>query len=148
MWQAPNQRVRAIASAKKREKERNRRPIHIKRVQAELKVVGTINTTPHITQARVLLNDLSPKGLGLFAANPIMVGQQIALTIEEPKRFYIRGRVIWCQEHDADSHVLSPTPYSYRIGIEFVFESREEEQQVAAYCDEIAKNHLFTLKAA
>jgi hypothetical protein len=142
MWQAPNQRVRAQANARKRERERVRRGIHIKRVRAEIKTVGELAAPALVTQARVLLNDFSPKGVGVFAHAPIIVGQLVSLTLEEPKRFYVKGRVVWCQEYAMESHVLSETPFHYRMGIEFVFETPEEEQQVKDYCEALGHDHL------
>jgi hypothetical protein len=111
-------------------------------------MVGKLAAVPTVAQGRLLLNDISPKGLGLFSDQPIMVGQEIALTIEEPKRFYVRGRVVWCQEADADSHILSSHPFSYRIGLVFLFQNAAEEAQVKAYCDELARDVLYGAQAA
>jgi Tfp pilus assembly protein PilZ len=148
MWQAPNQRLRAIAAQRERDRRRGRRPFHIKRVQAEVKAVGGLHVAQTVAAARVLLNDLSPKGIGLFSSAPMMVGQEVALTLEEPKRFYVRGKIVWCQELDGGTHVLSEKKFTYRIGIEFVFQSATEEQSVRAYCEELSAQHLNGSQAA
>ena len=148
MWQAPNQRVRAIAQAKRRERERARRPLHIKRVSAELKVLTLPSAAPMVTDARVLLNDFSPKGLGLFCGRPLGVGQEVAITLESPRRIYVRGRIVWCQEYDCESHVLSQRSYSYRIGVQFTFETVEEQKAIKAFCDELSKDYLLTSRVA
>ena len=140
MWQAPSQRVRALTNAKKRERERQRRPIHIKRVVGQLKIMGALGTEPVIAEARVLLNDMNTKGVGFFCGVAIAHGQEISLTIDEPKRFFIRAKVAWCQEFNTESHVLSKVSYAYRIGVHFIFASPEEEKAVADYCDEITQN--------
>lgn len=96
--------------------------------------------------ARVMLNDLSPKGVGLFSPIAIQPGQEVQLTIEEPKRFFVRGKIAWCQEYDANSHVLSRDPYSFRIGIEFEFTSAEEERQVREHCTMLIREHVFATR--
>jgi Tfp pilus assembly protein PilZ len=139
MWQAPSQRART--QAKKREK--TRKIFHLKRVQAEVKTVGGLGVPSTVTLARVILNDLTPKGIGLFTSSPMMVGQEIALTIEDPKRFYVRGRIVWCQEVANVNKVLSEHPFSYRIGIEFVVGSPEERQAIKTYCEELSRDYLY-----
>jgi hypothetical protein len=148
MWQAPSQRGRALASVRKREKDRNRKPFHLKRVTAEIKVLSSPASQPTITQARVLLNDLNPKGMGLFSATPLMVGQEVAITLEQPQRIYMRGRIIWCQEYDVDSHIMSSHSFSYRMGIQFIFESAEDEKAVKDFCEQLNRDVIFQQQAA
>ena len=143
MWQAPNQKTRSFGSSKKRNKDRLDRHFHLKRVQAELKILGVLDAPPKLFEARVLLNDLSPKGLGLFTIEPLVIGQEVALTLEEPKRFYIKARVVWCNEYDSDTHVLTDHAFSYRVGLEFSYETQEEEKGVIDYCEELAQKYLY-----
>src|SRR5690242_8040716 len=136
MWHAPNQRVRALANAKRRERERARRPIHIKRIIAAIEITdGSTNTAnPNEPQpeqpklnVRLVLNDLSPKGAGLFSPEQLIPGQMVSLRITDPEHLTIKAKVIWCQEYHANSHVLSQQSYSYRIGIEFILSPSEEQ---------------------
>ena len=92
-----------------------------------------------VAAARVVLNDLSPRGMGLFCSRSMLVGQEVAVTLDEPRRVYLRGRIIWCQEYDTESHVLSQQSYSFRVGIKFVFQSAQEEEAVKAFCEELVK---------
>lgn len=114
----------------------------MKKVRAEIKSLGTIGEKL-VIDVRVVLSDISPKGVGFFCSVPLEMGQLMALTLDDPKRFYVKGRVTWVQEHDANSHVLSQAPISYRVGLEFVFDTREEEAEVRRYCEHIAANHTF-----
>jgi hypothetical protein len=154
MWHTPNQRVRALANAKKRDRERARKPIHIKRIDATIKLVdrnsknSTQNTDLQEIHTRIVLNDLSTTGLGLFSPTAVEIGQELSLIITDPMKLELRAKVIWCQEHDANSHILSSNPYSYRIGIEFILSSQEEQQSVKAFCEEIFSNYLYTTKIA
>ncbi|MCM2277219.1 MAG: PilZ domain-containing protein [Oligoflexia bacterium] len=144
MWQAPNQRIRSIQSSKKRQQDRLRRPLHIKRVGAELKVLGQGPRQGAVAEARVILNDISHGGMGVFSSVPIVVGQEIAITLQEPRRVYLRGRVVWCQEYDTESPIISKNPFSYRMGVVFQFRDRQEEQAVKAFCEEIFREHLYS----
>jgi hypothetical protein len=147
MWQAPNQRVRAVANAKKREREKSRRPIHIKRINAQLEVKQANSQETFKTHVRLILNDLSTKGVGLFSPEPLVPGQDIVLSIADPHQINLKARVIWCQEHTANSHVISAQPFSYRMGLEFELSTVEEQQSIKVFCEEVSKNHLYSVKA-
>jgi hypothetical protein len=146
MWQAPNQRVRAAANAKKRERERSRRPIHIKRINAHVELVNPNSPEPIKTETRLILNDLSTKGVGLFSPTPFIQGQDITITITDPLQITLKGKVIWCQEHGANSHVISNQPYTYRIGVEFILPSLEDQQSVKAFYEEVCKKYLYSIR--
>ena len=141
MWQSPSQRRRALILARDRERARSKRRLHLQRVRAELKVVGEIKAA---TEAHVVLTDIGTEGLGLFASKPLPVGQQIALTIEYPRRFYVRARIISCQEYDVESHVLSRARHSYRVGVMFLFANAAERRQVEQYCELLRRDYFFT----
>jgi hypothetical protein len=147
MWQAPNARVRAAANAKKRDKERSRRPIHIKRAIAQVKAVTLNAPEGEKIEARVVLNDLSPKGVGLYTKLPLVPTQEVMVEMQDPGPITLKGRVLWCQ-HDANSHVVSVQAHSYRIGIEFITTSEDEQKAIQAFCDEVFKNHVFTGRTA
>ncbi len=137
MWQSSNPRARALA--KKRERQRNRKPLHIKRVVGDLKLLGSDG---QISQVRVILNDLTPKGVGIFCEKPLMVGKEVALTIDEPKPIYLRARIAWCQEVDSSGHIISSNPSNYRVGLMFLYETAAEQAAVKNWCDAISKEHL------
>jgi hypothetical protein len=143
MWQAPNQRLRSVIQAKKREREKKRRPVHLKRVSAEIRPLATkLGQAAAVTAARVLLNDITVKGLGIFSEHAMTPGQSISITLEEPRRFYVKGRVVWCQEFEGESRVLSAQRYSYRVGIQFVFQSAEEQAEVEKFLTELSEQHV------
>ena len=141
MWQSPNQRVRAIANSKRRERERMSSRLHIRRVA----VVVRLNEED--IPARAVLNDLSPSGIGLFSTQQLTAGQEIQISIKAPKPLQVRGTVISCQEYDSGSHILAEHTYTHRIGVQFVFDSPEQEKEVQAYCNAIAGD-LHNAKAA
>lgn len=149
MWQSQNQRPKAppvatSTTGKRRDRERRRLPVHIKRARAELKSVTSLGAAPIVAEARVVLNDMSIKGVGLFAPVELVPGTVVAITISEPTQFFIKGRVVWCQEHDATSHVLSKNAFSFRVGIEFLYENPSEQQAVKQYLEVLARDYLFS----
>lgn len=152
MWQAPNQRVGAIQNAKKRQQERLKRPIHLKRVRAEMRLIpnkethaqaATTDEQGETIEARVLLNDLSSTGIGIYAAEPMNPGCKVVITLAEPIQIQITGCVIWCQEQPACGAVITSEAFNFRIGVKFVFGSPEEEKALQDYCAEIQKQHLY-----
>jgi hypothetical protein len=151
MWHSPNQRIRALNNAKQRERERARRPFHVKRVVAHLKIQGpdvpAEDQEPVPFPIRLVLNDLSVKGVGVFAASPLVPGQEVVLTITHPMTLEIRCRVVWCQEFAANSHVLSHATFSYRLGLEFQVSGLEDQINVRTFWDDMCRNYLYSLKA-
>lgn len=146
MWQAPNTRNRAYQS-KRRQQQRKRPVFHLRRVEAELKLVSSMTnalnqTSAEVISARVILNDISEKGLGLFVSSPILVGQDVAITMEFPRRIFLKARVVFCQEIGTPQHILSENSFNYRIGLEFRFKSDEERNEMRAFCEEVVQGHL------
>jgi Tfp pilus assembly protein PilZ len=148
MWQAPNQRVEALQNAKKRRKERMDRPIHIRRARAEVRMAMPPTpveaTSPSGTpiEARVLLNDFSSKGVGVYVTEKFHVGQEVTLTIHDPTLITISGRVAWCQDQPTSHTVVSANSFKYRAGVEFIFKTPEEEAAVKAIYEELRRQHI------
>lgn len=130
----------------KRERERQRRPIHIRRIHAELRTVAGLGQPALVQEIRLLLNDLSPKGIGVAGNQKLDIGQAVAITIEQPKRFYVRGRIVWCREMETSGKIISTNPFNFKMGIEFVYDSPEEEKAVAEFCDAVANDVIFNAK--
>ncbi len=144
MWNAPNQRLRSLNKSKKRELERARRPIHVKRIIASIEIINP--TIPNSkSDVRLILNDFTYKGAGLFSQYPFIAGQEICLNITHPTQINIKAKIIWCQEYHANCHVLSKQPYAYRLGIEFIMDPTEEKE-IRIFCDEVSKNHIFSVR--
>jgi hypothetical protein len=152
MWQAPNQRVGAIQNAKKRQQARLKRPIHLKRVRAQMRLIPnkethaqatTTNPEGQSVEARVLLNDLSTSGIGIYASEPMDAGCRVTITLQEPIEVQITGVVVWCQEQPAVGAVITSEAFNFRIGVKFVFANAEEEKALQDYCAEIQKQHLY-----
>jgi hypothetical protein len=135
MWQSPSQKNRGTA-VQKGSREQTRSSLRIKRVMAEIRT-AEIQTETHsstVGSARILLNDLSPKGVGIYCSKPFSAGQEVSIVLSLKDQFYLRGKVIFCREQDSKTQVISQVPHYFRIGIKFLFENAEEEERVAQYC--------------
>jgi hypothetical protein len=143
MWQAPSQRIRAIQNAKKRQQDRLKRPMHIRKVRVEVKLTGGTAEQP-LTDTQLLLNDLTPAGIGLYAHQCLPAGQELTITVAEPHPISLRGKVVWCQEIHSQSHVISNHFFSHRVGIKFLFNNEEERQAAEQYCSDLSKNYLYS----
>jgi Tfp pilus assembly protein PilZ len=141
MWQSPNQRVRAAANARKRERERLKMPFHIKRVVASVGVQVVGQAEPLKVEVRVILNDFTQKGMGLFSAHRFSSGEDVTIELETPNKIQLKGKIAWCQEYEVRGKILTDHSFSYRVGLHFVFASAEEEQSVKAYCNDLLQNH-------
>lgn len=145
MWQPSNQR-RAHANGKKSDRARVKLPLHVNRVNARL----DLNQSEAFPDAnspsqdvRVVLNDLTPKGVGIFCTAALTIGQEISLVIPSPLEITIQGKIIWCQEYSMNSHVLSAQSFSFRAGIEFVLKTEDEKLALENLCSEVSQDYVL-----
>ncbi|MBY0472616.1 PilZ domain-containing protein [bacterium] len=137
-----SQRGRAIAVAKKKAAERRRserRSLHINRVFAEIRVRRNFeqdqNEEP--SSIMVLLNDISHSGVSFFCSAPLMPGEIVEITMERPMRFYVKGRVVWSEKFNTESHIISANEHPYRAGVEFQYQADHEKNAVKAFFDSL-----------
>ncbi len=124
--------------------------VKLKRAEAEIKTLASDSdtgddSTTEILPARVILNEFSDAGVGVYTTEALRMGQEVALTIDEPRRFYITGRIVFCNEVRTDSKLLQQITYPWRAGIEFNYKTDAERSEVAAYCEELRKSWLGAL---
>ncbi len=147
MWEIPRFRIRAYVKAiqKQRSDRRaasNKNNTRMKRTQAQLITSNGFGVPVTIIPARVVLNDMQPTEMALFATEPFEEGSVINLTIEEPRRFFITGRVVSCFSNEANTRILTQQAYHYRIRLRFLFNSMEEVVAVKEYCEYLNRVEL------
>lgn len=148
MWQAAGYRYRTRLRVqqilKKRETDRKvRNSIHYKRVRVELRPESGNATSLGVIEARALLNDFTPEGFRVFVPHPMRIGQELALTLDEPRRFYIRARVVWCNSVPLTNRVLTQVPLMFRVGLQFIFRTEAERLAVQSYCAKVYSELLY-----
>jgi hypothetical protein len=130
---------------RKNERAKNRISLHIKRVSAQL-VLDTQKSThdahdknqPSQLNIRIVINDVTSFGAGLYVPRLLHKGQEGVLTFTTSTPISIKVRVVWSQEFNVDSHVLTEEAFPYRAGIEFIFSSEEEKTTIARFCADLA----------
>ncbi len=126
--------------------------VKLQRTDAEIKTLNSAGSgevadesASAILPARVILNEFSLAGVGAYTTGRIKMGQEIALTIDEPRRFYITGRVLFCNEVRVDSKLIQQNVFPWRVGIEFIYKTDAERAEVSKYCEELTKTWLGAL---
>ena len=137
MWQASKSSGSSTLGRRRHNRNRRRIRLHIRRVRGEIHIVASNPPVP-VIQIRVLLHDISHTGVGLFANQKLLAGQEIDIVLEVQDGFRIRGKVVWCREHNMASHILSQHPFLHRAGIQFQFQSPEEESRLRQLCERLA----------
>jgi hypothetical protein len=147
MWGVPRYRIRAYVEGKKKARQRgparSRNTFHLKRVRAEIAVLEGIARPTLVAPCRILLNDMTPSGILAFAQQQFVPGQKVAITLDAPRRFFVRGYVVACNRISMDTHVITGEPYEFRLAIRFYFESIAERDAVRAYCEEELARALY-----
>ncbi len=133
---------------KRNERSKPRIPIHFKRITAVLEFnlpesEGDPKATPGQTEktmVRIVLRDLSTHGVGVYSATLLAKGLPIKLAFTYPVKITIPGKIMWSQEFNVNSHVLTDQAFPYRAGIEFTLASEEEKQSVANFYAQLAQD--------
>ncbi|MFZ9596663.1 MAG: PilZ domain-containing protein [Bdellovibrionia bacterium] len=135
-WQNKAPKARTNSDPKKKERLRARLLIHIKRITAQIEVIAedsAPSSEPMRLDVRVVLNDLTVEGTGIFSQHPLCPEQRVMVHFQKPQALSVEGCVKWCQRHDATSHVISEQPYSYRAGIQFIFKDETQKSAVLEF---------------
>lgn len=140
MWSGSNQRIKALMSAREREKQRLSRPIHLMRANIRLVHKNESGTEIEVP-ARALLNEFSSSGICLFTMTPLTPNLEMVLELVHPQKFTLQARVIWCQYQPSSSHVLTSKPYAYRLGLAFRFEDAAQQESFKKFCTEMAERY-------
>lgn len=147
MWDVPRYRIRAYVRALKRaravEKEGRDNRMHVKRVRANIRIFEGFASTTVPTAARMILNDITPKGTYVFSPVPFLQGELVEVTVNQPRMFYVKGRVIACERVNPDSVILSEDPVPYRIAVAFEFQSIYERETVKSFIEHLQLEELY-----
>ena len=135
---------------------RNRVPIHLRRINAKLDVIAPIDEAnpsliPVITsslEVRIVLNDLSTTGVGIYASAPLTPDQEVMLSFTVTHPLSVKFKVVWCQEHNMNTHILSAQSYTYRMGLEFMSHSPTEKAAIESLVFELSNSNKAAKESA
>jgi hypothetical protein len=116
--------------------------MRMKRIQAQLVANNGWGVAATIIPTRLILNDLGPQSVTLFAVSPLELGQLVSLSIEHPRPLLVRGKVTYCAMFDLNSRIHSAPRYQYRLQIEFEFLNDGEAEAVREYVAELVRTDL------
>lgn len=156
MWNVPTYRIRAyvrnLRKSRKSTASAKRPPLHLKRSHCELSVQNhsqnVISLTgtqdqKRIVPATILLNDITPRGAFVFSSEALTPGTTISMSIQGPRRFYVKARVMTCQQIGVHGGLIHEgLSYPHRIGMLFEFATVEERLAVRRYFDDLALRYL------
>jgi hypothetical protein len=152
MWDVPRYRIRAYVRALKRartlEKEARQNRVHFKRAHANIRVFEGFGSKTEFTRARIILNEMTVKGTYIFAPKPFQQGELVEVTLNEPRLFYVKGRVISCERNNPDSVIVSEEPVPYRLAVVFEYQSLYEKEMVKSFLQQLAMEELYPAAAA
>jgi hypothetical protein len=136
MWSSTNQRIKALMSARQREKDRLTRPIHVRRADIILSFRNDEGFLVEVP-ARALLNDFTPAGFSVYAVSRLTPNVELNVELDHPKHFRLVGKVVWCQYQSSSAHVLTPQTYPYRVGLAFIWKDAAIEEEFKKFCAEL-----------
>src|SRR5262249_32184622 len=116
--------------------------LHLMRVTVQVRSLGELTSDgkPELeARARVVLNDLTPKGIHMFCDQALVAGQEIAIVIPAPTKIYLHGRVKHCQEREVLTPVISDSAFNFRVSLQFEYADEREADAAAKYCKEIQR---------
>lgn len=97
-----------------------------------------------VIKCRLILNEMSPRGVYVYSSAAFAPGQIVALTVHAPRFFYIQAQIVSCAKRQLDHRVIADDPQTYRIRVEFLFSSDEERRSVLEYCRDFLGKYLYS----
>jgi hypothetical protein len=141
MWSSTNQRIKALMSARAREKDRLTRPIHVRRADVIISFRTDDDFLVNIP-ARALLNDFTPSGFTAYATTALNPNTEVNLEIEHPRHFRLKAKVVWSQYQPSSTHVLTENSYSYRIGLALIWKDAALEEEFKKFCGNLEELYV------
>ena len=115
---------------------------HVRKVQAQLIVDPGVGRPKQIFDASVILNEIMPDRVMLFAEVAFPCNLRVTLNIPQVRNFFVKGKVTACKELNLNPGVLSAKVYRYRVELAYEFRSEEERKAVREYCAYLATEFL------
>ncbi len=144
MWDPYQSRVhkkRADAKASRDAKQSMLSRLRLPGVPAAIKY-APVTGDAVILEGVLSLADFSPLGMTLFLENQLVAGNDVSVTLEQPRQFYVRGQITTCHNYLADSKIIFERPLAFRCAVKFKFDSPEEAEEVRKYYEYISTEVL------
>jgi hypothetical protein len=137
MWQAG----RKSRHGQKGKKGQAPQGLHLKRASAQVKLLGGAESPESIWDVRLFFNDVSPEAFRFFSPEPIEVGREVAVTMDDPVRVYARGKVISCTD-ETQHRIIQEQSYNHRVTLRLRFEGPTEKEDFGKFCKMLADKYI------
>lgn len=141
MWDSFGSRQRQKHKDWQSKRSRQNRSLRLPGVPVALRY-AQLNAEPLVVEGFLSLIDFTPTGMHVFLDVPVFSGQDASVTLEKPRQFFAKSRVVSCVNYLVDSKVLCEAPLAYRAGLVFKFESDAEREEVRAFCEYLRTESL------
>ena len=149
MWNVLRHQIRNyVQNMKKGGSDGAASMLTLKRVPIQLAIQASLTSPVKIVWGFVALNDVVAKGLYAFTTDALPKDTVVSLTMEDPRRFFAKAKVISCQNVHVESRVISEFRFSYRLALEYEAQSDDERLGQKQFADEISENYLHRKRAA
>jgi hypothetical protein len=82
--------------------------------------------------------------MGFFSPIFLDFGYQLEITIENPGHLVTQASVIWCQEYQTSSKIISERGrFSYRIGVEFTPINDEQKKSIELFFNTLIHKNVL-----
>ena len=102
------------------------------------RAVGTIHTAESgmAVPASLIIEDLNPKSVTLFASGSVPVGEQCSVVIDGYYQITVQGVIRACNLVNSDSKILSSIKYDHRVLIRLSVRTLDEQETIEKFCKE------------
>lgn len=128
---------------KQKEEAANGPQLTLRRVPVQITVQNGLSAPSSVLWGYAFLNDFNPHGVYVFSPDPFQRDQTLSITLEEPRRFFARAKVLSSQNTKTDSKVISAPKPTHRLALEFVAQTEEEKAAFLQFAEEIKDQYLF-----
>lgn len=141
MWDSYGHKQRQKQKAWQTERTKRSRGLRLPGVPVTLRY-AQLNAEPLLISGFLSLIDFSPEGMHVFLDCQVYCGNEASITLEQPRQFYVKSRVVACVNYLVDTKVLCEAPLRYRVTLQFKFESDAEREEVRAFCEFVRTESL------
>ena len=125
MVSMPTSTANRAKNTAQRKKNDHQESLHLKRICGSLEPLSESKLQER-QKVRILLNDISLSGLGLFSLYALPVGEEFLLHLSDPISLKLKVKVTFCQ-NERTSPILSKESYHFRSNLKFIISEEEEE---------------------
>lgn len=116
---------------------------HLMRVPVDIKLARSLSSSlarNSDLHGRLFSEDIGVDVAYICIPKNLQQGQEVALTLEFPRQFFVRAKVRWCKALPRPTGILTRSQqYSYRVRLEFIYDSRSERRSVLEFIREFRK---------